>query len=303
VRPASTAFSTHFWAKYGELAPRLSDSRERVAEADPLLDITSYYFPPSPPFSQTASGAVTPNENPGPQLYVNDASVHDSDHTPESTDPDEREEIWHTPIEISTSMGTRRGESTTWEKVKRAFVGTRSTNGRRSRRSELAVDHRPRRSESMVNRRRHRNKSAVDRRPRRSESVDRLPHKPIFGEMWIEEDYLRNHQKTNLPPFPGIRKLQEERRTKQMSSPGAFPEFDILSSYTDRSVTNPASKEGQFEPPTSVGDGSILLPWNFQVSTRIRAALVSVLIISTASHTHTRRGVRLLSINTCNVFN
>lgn len=252
---------------YDDTSPRMSsDSKSLVVESENYPDNTPY-GPPSPSSNAGVSQTVlitrtSDEDSTSPQTYPTRLSVASriqsdrSPMTPESADWDDR-------ITSSEFPGKRNGDvasTSTWEKVKSTFSRAGSSGGRRSRTNSIVTRERRDHTDSSISREsgvsqnsgktdkadplslfaQQQSQQPVVQSPSASASVLSLaPYAPPRGSASpippASSADLSKYSNAKLFPFPGMKRLEEERnRAKGFPSASASsPDVSMLSPGPD----------------------------------------------------------------------
>ncbi|KAK0461164.1 uncharacterized protein EV420DRAFT_183055 [Desarmillaria tabescens] len=234
-------------------SPRASsDSQNVVIESETSPDTTPSQAPPSPPSSMAAlSTSLTraSDESISAQAFplrLSVASPVQGERSPLSTDfMDLDDRIVGT--DASKRSGGDSASTSTWEKIK-SFTRSGSSSGRRSRTNSLGARERRDHTDSSISREsgaslnsgrldKHDGstfalqQSQVMQSPPASASVPLLTGPSVSPVPLASGLDYPQYQSSKLFPFPGMRKLEEQRRAKgRISGSSSTPDVSILGS-------------------------------------------------------------------------
>jgi serine/arginine repetitive matrix protein 2 len=228
---------------FDDTSPRVSsDSKSLVVESETLSDTTPSFVPPSPSsvaaLSQTASITRASDDSSSPQMYPTRLSVASriqSDRSPLNTEFGD----WDDRAVTNETPPKRNGEVTstsTWGKVKNTFSRAGSGGGRRSRTNSIVTRERRDHTDSSISR--ESGASLTSTKTDRAESIGTLAHQqaqqPLMQSPSASASILSlaphsgprggvspvppassadllKYQSSKLFPFPGMKKLEEQR--------------------------------------------------------------------------------------------
>ncbi|PBK74440.1 hypothetical protein ARMSODRAFT_1081364 [Armillaria solidipes] len=252
-RPASRTSVPILQQDAYDSSPRASsDSQNVVIESETSPDTTPSQAPPSPPSSMAAlSTSLTrlSDESISAQAFplrLSVASPVQGDRSPLSADfIDLDDRILVT--DASKRSGGDSASTSTWEKIK-SFTRSGSSSGRRSRTNSIGVRERRDHTDSSISREsgaslnsgrmdRHDGsafalqQSQVMQSPPASASVPLLSAPSVSPVPLASGLDYPQYQSSKLFPFPGMRKLEEQRRAKgRISGSSSTPDVSILGS-------------------------------------------------------------------------
>ena len=244
---------------YDDLSPRASsDSKESVIESESPEVIPSY-VPPSPSSvaALSASFVRVSDDSASSQLYptrLSIASRVQCDRSPLSADSGDWEDAKPHIVESSSKRNADGGSTSTWEKVKSTFTRSTSSNGRRSRTNSIVTRERRDHTDSSISRESgasltsaktdkgessmgmfalQQTQQPLMQSPSASASILSLtPHSGRGGVSPVPAPStadLNKYQHAKLFPFPGIKKLEEQRnRHKGIAQSSSTPDVTTL---------------------------------------------------------------------------
>ncbi|RDB25415.1 hypothetical protein Hypma_007842 [Hypsizygus marmoreus] len=259
---SSDGFTPEEHEAFDDTSPRVSsDSKSLVVESETSAVISPSYIPLSPSaaaLSQTVSITRASDESMSPQTYPARLSVASrSPLNGEFADWDDR-------IPSAETNSKRNGDTpSTWEKVKNTFSRAGSSSGRRSRSNSIITRERRDHTDSSISREsgasltsaktdkgdvasafaQQQVQPSLMQTPSASASILSLaPHTPVRGGPSpipppTTAD-MSKYQNAKLFPFPGMKKLEEQRnRAKGLPSASASsPDIIMLSSSNEEDL-------------------------------------------------------------------
>ncbi|KAJ7584718.1 hypothetical protein C8J56DRAFT_893356 [Mycena floridula] len=256
--PADSYLSRTYVDNFAEreiswIADPVPQIRMPVDDDEDDLDEEDDDYEDERPHSARSSNGFSPQEgeNPSPRDSSDSQQVLvESETSPETfipTSPSSVGALSHTHIpysplnaeftdlEISNDFERKRNmdSTSTWEKVKSTFTRSNSSSGRRSRSNSIATREMRDQTDSSVSR-----ESGASLN---SSKTDKADGSSMFATQQVRCSlHLAKYQNEKLFPFPGIKKLEEQRRAKgSLPVSPSTPEVNTL--HED---DNPLSSNG-----------------------------------------------------------
>ncbi|KDR75813.1 hypothetical protein GALMADRAFT_68561 [Galerina marginata CBS 339.88] len=299
--PLSGASSNGFSPEaYDDTSPRASSSSKSVL-VESEMSPEPNYVPASPSSMALASQPASVDESASPRIFPTRLSVASpiqsvGDRSPLATDFSE----WEGYLGNDSPKRAEPVSATTWEKVKSTFSRAGSSTGRRSRTNSIVTRERRDHTDSSVSR--ESGASLMSAKTDKGESIGTpgqpqapplmqspsasasilslAPHAPPRGSVSPipppSSADMSKYQNAKLFPFPGMLRLEEERRMKgQPSATASSPDVSMQSNGHD-DIQAPAMAYSFSNTPTQTPDMNrerILSHQNSdtQLSTKYRA--------------------------------
>lgn len=273
---------------YDDISPRASSSKSVFVESETTSpEVTQSYAPASPSSATPLSLPPSVDGSVSPPLVATRSSIASriqsigdrSPLTAEFSDLEDRYLGADSPKRAETTS------TSTWEKVKSTFSRSGSTSGRRSRSNSIITRERRDQTDSSVSRESGASltSSKTDKAeyagipgqaplmqsPSASTSILSLaPHAPPRGSVSPipppSSADMSRYQNSKLFPFPGMLRLEEERRAKGYPSANASSPDVSLQAYAQGNIQAPSigysfsntptpdlNKERKLSPKTS----------------------------------------------------
>jgi len=276
---------------YDDISPRASSSKSVFVESETTSpEVTQSYAPASPSSAAPLSLAPSVHGSVSPPLVATRSSIASriqsiSDRSPLTAEFSESEDRYPGADSPKRSEAT---STSTWEKVKSTFSRSGSTSGRRSRSNSIITRERRDHTDSSVSR-----ESAASLTGSKTDKVEYMgtpgqaqapplmqspsasasilslaPHAPPRGSVSPipppSSADMSKYQNSKLFPFPGMLKLEEERRAKGYPSANASSLDVPLQAYAQGNIQAPSighsfsntqtpdlNKERKLSPETS----------------------------------------------------
>lgn len=262
-----------------------SDSQNLLVESETSPELTPLYVPPSPSsvaaLSQTASVTHVSDTSASPQMFPTRLSVASpvGERSPlnaEFTDVDDRQIA-------SDFSGKRNGDSistTTWEKVRKTFTRSNSSNGRRSRTNSIVTRERRDHTDSSVSRESgvSLNSAKTDKAETTSTFATQQNQQPLMQSQSASVSYVSlaptpasrggvspvpppltsdlgsKYQSEKLQPFPGIKKLEEQRNRAKGLLPTSLSNPDVSAlAYNEEEQLSPSTTSFNMQQSSYMG--------------------------------------------------
>jgi serine/arginine repetitive matrix protein 2 len=252
---------------YDDISPRASSSKSVFVESETTSpEVTQSYAPASPSSAAPLSLPPSVDGSVSPPLVATRSSIASriqsiSDRSPLTAEFSESEDRY---LGADSPKRAETISTSTWEKVKSTFSRSGSTSGRRSRSNSIITRERRDHTDSSVSRESGASLtgSKTDKveymgtpgqaqapplmqSPSASTSILSLaPHAPPRGSVSPipppSSADMSKYQNSKLFPFPGMLRLEEERRAKGYPSADAFSPDVSLQAYAQGNIQSPS---------------------------------------------------------------
>ena len=266
---------------YDDISPRASSSKSVFVESETTSpEVTQSYAPASPSSATPLSLPPSVDGSVSPPLVATRSSIVSriqsiSDRSPLTAEFSESEDRY---LGADSPKRAEATSTSTWEKVKSTFSRSGSTSGRRSRSNSIITRERRDHTDSSVSRESGASLtgSKTDRveymgtpgqaqapplmqSPSASTSILSLaPHAPPRGSVSPipppSSADMSKYQNSKLFPFPGMLRLEEERRAKGYPSASASSPDVSLQAYAQGNIQSPSIGYSFSNTPTQTPD-------------------------------------------------